>query len=62
MMPDLSRSKWINRLCGVYAFMLYAYPSGFRIRFGHEMQQVFRERCRAAARDKELFVFVLRAF
>jgi hypothetical protein len=62
MMPDSSRSRWINRLCRAYAAVLYAYPSGFRIRFGREMHQVFRERCRAAARDKELFVFVLRAF
>jgi hypothetical protein len=62
MMPDSSHSKWINRLCRAYAAMLYVYPSGFRIRFGHEMQQVFRERCRAAARDRELFVFALRAF
>jgi hypothetical protein len=62
MMPDSSRSQWINRLCRAYAAMLYAYPRGFRIRFGREMQQVFRERCRAAARGRELFVFVLRAF
>jgi hypothetical protein len=62
MMPDSSRSRWIDRLCRAYAAMLYVYPSGFRIRFGREMQQVFRERCRAAARDNELFVFVLHAF
>lgn len=62
MMPDSSRSNWVNRLCGVYAVMLYAYPKAFRVRFGCEMLQVFRERCRAAGRDKELFVFVLCAF
>jgi hypothetical protein len=62
MMPDSSHSRWINRLCRAYAAMLYAYPSGFRIRFSREMQQVFRERCRAAARDKELLVFGVRAF
>jgi hypothetical protein len=62
MMPDSSRCKWVDGLSGVHAFMLYAYPKAFRIRFGGEMQQVFRERCRAAARDNELPVFVLRAF
>jgi hypothetical protein len=61
MMPDSSHSTWINRLCCAYAAMLYAYPRAFRIRFGHEMQQVFRERCREAVRDDELLVFVLGA-
>jgi signal peptidase I len=32
----------------VYAASLYAYPKAFRVRFGREMQQVFRDRCRAA--------------
>jgi hypothetical protein len=61
-MSDPQRSNWTNRLCGVYGFMLYAYPRAFRVRFGREMQQVFRERCRAAASDNELLVFGVRAF
>jgi signal peptidase I len=36
-------------VCRVYAASLYAYPRAFRAQFGREMQQVFRDRCRAAA-------------
>lgn len=35
-------------LSHVYDFLLYAYPKEFRSRFGDEMRQVFRDRCRAA--------------
>ena len=35
-------------LCRAYAVLLYAYPRDFRLRFGGEMRQVFRDRCRAA--------------
>jgi len=38
-------------LCRVYAAMLYAYPREFRLRYGAEMQQVFRDRCRALTRN-----------
>ena len=36
-------------LCGIYAAMLYAYPREFRLRYGTEMRQVFRDRCRELA-------------
>jgi signal peptidase I len=35
-------------LCRIYAALLYAYPREFRARFGREMRQDFRDRCRAA--------------
>jgi len=38
---------------GVYRCLLYAYPAEFREEYGHEMGQVFRERCRQAARGSE---------
>ena len=45
-------------LCRVYALSLYAYPRAFRTRFGRDMQQVFRDRCRAAARTHEVPQFL----
>lgn len=36
--------------CRIYHVLLYVYPREFRARFGAEMRQVFRDRCRAAAR------------
>jgi signal peptidase I len=39
----------MKSLCRIYAVLLYAYPREFRARFGDEMQQVFRDRCRAVA-------------
>jgi uncharacterized membrane protein HdeD (DUF308 family) len=48
---------WVNRICCVYAVMLGAYPKVFRIEFGYEMQQVFRDRCRAAAATQDLHLF-----
>jgi signal peptidase I len=44
-MPGGRSVDWQRR---IYATMLYAYPREFRARFGAEMQQVFRDRCRAA--------------
>lgn len=38
--------------------MLCAYPEAFRIQFGREMQQVFRETWRAAVTDNELLHFI----
>jgi uncharacterized membrane protein HdeD (DUF308 family) len=55
-------SQSINRLCRVYTGMLCAYPKAFRIRFGREMQQVFRDKCRAAATSKDLSRFLLLVF
>jgi uncharacterized membrane protein HdeD (DUF308 family) len=37
--------------------MLGAYPKAFRIEFGKEMQQVFRDRCRASAATHHLLGF-----
>lgn len=34
----------------LYSLALYAYPRNFRARFGREMRQVFRTRCRTAQR------------
>jgi signal peptidase I len=50
---------WIPALCRAYAVLLYAYPRDFRIRFGGEMRQVFRERCRAAGAPLPGFFFAL---
>lgn len=33
-------------LCRMYALSLYAYPREFRARFGSQMKQLFRDRCR----------------
>ena len=38
-------------LCWTYRFLLYAYPKEFRRRYGGEMEQVFKDRCREAARN-----------
>ena len=56
-MPRPYDSPWVNRICCVYAVMLGAYPRAFRIEFGEEMQQVFRDRCRAAAATHHLLHF-----
>jgi signal peptidase I len=36
--------------CRCYLVMLYAYPREFRLQFGGDMQQLFRDRCRQVAR------------
>ena len=46
-MPESALMRW---LCRVYVVMLYAYPREFRLQFGGEMQQVFRDRCRHVVR------------
>lgn len=58
-MSGPNHCNWINRICRVYAVLLYAYPKAFRIQFGGEMQQVLRERCRAATGEHNLPLFVL---
>jgi signal peptidase I len=40
--------------CRVYLVMLYAYPREFRVQFGGEMQQLFRDRCRQVTRTPGL--------
>ncbi len=43
----------MKSLCRIYAVLLYAYPREFRAQFGGEMQQVFRDRCRAVAETRD---------
>lgn len=42
-MPQSVLIRWF---CRCYMVMLYAYPREFRIQFGGEMLQLFRDRCR----------------
>jgi signal peptidase I len=44
------QANFISAFCRIYSVLLYAYPRDFRRQFGRGMQQVFRDRCRAAAR------------
>ena len=46
-MPPSLLLRWF---CRVYGIMLYAYPRDFRLQFGGEMQQLFRDRCRQLTR------------
>jgi signal peptidase I len=46
-MPQSLLMRWF---CRVYLVMLYAYPREFRLQFGGEMQQLFRDRCRHMSR------------
>jgi len=43
--------KLVRGLGRLYAALLYAYPREFRLQYGTEMQQLFRDRCREIARD-----------
>jgi signal peptidase I len=40
----------IGSFCRIYAVLLYAYPRDFRLQYGADMLQVFRDRCRELAR------------
>jgi signal peptidase I len=46
-MPQSAVMRWF---CRVYLVMLYAYPREFRLQFGGEMRQIFRDRCRQMTR------------
>jgi len=46
-MPQSILMRWF---CRLYLVMLYAYPREFRLQFGGEMQQLFRDRCRQMTR------------
>jgi signal peptidase I len=46
-MPQSLMMRWF---CRVYLVMLYAYPRDFRLQYGGEMQQLFRDRCRQTSR------------
>jgi signal peptidase I len=58
-MPNASVVRWF---CRVYSVLLYAYPRAFRLQYGGEMAQVFRDRCGYVARRQgrpRLFRFAL---
>jgi len=42
----------LRLLCRIYSVMLYAYPREFRLQYGVEMEQFFRDRCRELARER----------
>jgi signal peptidase I len=46
-MPSSCLVRWC---CQIYSVLLYAYPRQFRLQYGGEMQQVFRDRCSYLAR------------
>lgn len=43
-------ATWIPKLCRLHAVALVLYPRSHRERWGEEIQQVFRDRCREAKR------------
>ena len=47
----MQHSILVRWLCRIYAALLYAYPREFRLRYGGEMAQVFRDRCRSLGRS-----------
>jgi signal peptidase I len=51
-MPASSLVRWF---CHIYAVLLYAYPRQFRLQYGGEMQQVFRDRCSYVVRTQGRF-------
>ena len=57
MNPTLERC-----FCRIYFFLLYTYPRPFRLRFGGEMQQVFRDRCRHVSRTSRRLPILSLAF
>jgi hypothetical protein len=50
----MQHSVVVRWLCRFYAVLLLAYPREFRVRFGEEMAQVFRDRCRSVAQTRGL--------
>ena len=55
MTPQLSR---LDMFCRIYSVLLYAYPRDFRLQFGNDMRQVFRDRCRDAGRTPGRFAML----
>ena len=47
---NVSDPAWVSTLCRVYAAALWLYPRGHRLRWGADMRQAFRDRCREAVR------------
>jgi signal peptidase I len=59
IMPETRLVRWCATL---YGALLYTYPRAFRLEYGGEMQQLFRDRCRDMARRNDrmrLFRFAL---
>lgn len=48
-MTDPALVRWF---CGVHRVLIFAYPAEFRRRYGHEIAQVFRDRCRYVFRTQ----------
>src|SRR5580698_3376028 len=46
-------SALINCCSWIYRALLYTYPREFRLKFGGEMERLFRDRCRDAARTND---------
>jgi len=60
-MPASFLIRWF---CQIYALLLYSYPRQFRLQFGGEMQQIFRDRCSYLVRTqgrRRLLSFALRS-
>ncbi|MBS0462892.1 MAG: hypothetical protein JSS41_10540 [Proteobacteria bacterium] len=51
--PQNHDPGWIGVLDRVYGVALWLYPSAHRRRFGAQMRQALRDRCREAARDQQ---------
>jgi signal peptidase I len=47
--------NFIGGFCRLYSVLLYAYPADFRRQFRRPMEQLFRDRCRDAARTPGRF-------
>jgi len=45
-------SRLVRLVCAAYRALLVLYPRGHRRGFGRDMDQFFRDQCRAAARDR----------
>ena len=50
----MHHSVLVRWLCRIYGVLLYTYPREFRLRYGGEMAQVFRDRSRSLARTQGL--------
>jgi hypothetical protein len=45
-MPSIRQNTLLRLACGLYRGLLHAYPPEFRLRYGIEMNQVFRDQLR----------------
>jgi hypothetical protein len=48
----MQHSTLVRWFCRIYAVLLHTYPREFRLQYGGEMAQVFRDRCRCVARTQ----------